>query len=127
MARTRLVVDVWVWVLAVAVIWWANHVGWWWFTAIIGLAIGLSVSGGGRKAVLAVLAGGLGWLLPLVWQARTVPIASASSMLAGVMGFGTSNGWIVWVLTGMFGLLLCLAATWLGSAIRGVRGYARLG
>ncbi|MDQ0189765.1 hypothetical protein [Alicyclobacillus cycloheptanicus] len=112
-------------VVGVAVMWITNHVGAWWATAVVGGVIGLGWRGAGTKIVLSVLTGGLGWVLPLLWQARTVSVGEASSVLAGMMGFGVTDGWVVWLLTILFGVLLCAAAAWLGSAIRGLWYPAR--
>lgn len=105
-------------VVGVALIWITNAMGWWWATAVVGLFIGALLAPGARKPLAAWLAGALGWLLPLVWQAHSAPIGRAASTISGMMGFGTSAGWIVWVLTGVFGALLCVCPAWFGSAVR---------
>lgn len=121
MNEHRWSVDVLSIVVAIAIVWGANHFGWWVVTPIVGFVVGWMNVSSGRKAIIALLTGGLGWLLPLVWQSFQVSIGQAAATLSGVMGFGTSSGWIVWTLTGVFGILLCLTACWLGTAIRGLR------
>ncbi|MCY0876417.1 MAG: hypothetical protein OWT28_09140 [Firmicutes bacterium] len=117
MFRIRMLTGLLILVASVAAIWLTNNVGDWWATLIVGGVIGLLWTGAGVKTVIAVLAGGLGWILPLLWQAQSLPMGRASSVLAGMMGFGVGDGWIVWVLTAVFGILLSISATWLGSAI----------
>lgn len=105
-------------VVGTALIWITNHVGWWWATALVGLLLGAAFAPDARKPLAALLAGALGWLLPLVWQAQTAPVSQAASTISGMMGFGTRLGFIVWVLTGVFGAALAVCTAWLGSALR---------
>lgn len=103
-------------IVGIVLIYVTNHVGWWWATAVVGAAIGAVLHSGWRMPVTAVLTGGLGWVLPLVWQSFSTPIGQAASTVSGVMGFGTGGGWIVWTLTGVFGAALCVCPAWFVSA-----------
>lgn len=104
-------------VIAIALIWLTNLHGWWFVTPAVGLLVGLFFRGGSVVTVLAGVSGLAGWILPLLLPWHRLVGATASTV-SGIMGFGTENGWIVWVLTGVIGLLLALAGSWLGSSVR---------
>lgn len=114
--------SVWGWLLgitcAVAADWLGDRSGLWWVTALAGGLLGWLLQRAGRAALAGGLAGFLGWLLPLAWQAHHLPIGRAAGVIAGVMGFGTASGWLVLVVTGVFGGLLSLAAAWFGAAVQ---------
>ncbi len=105
-------------VLGVAVVWIANLAGLWWVTSLAGLAIGLVVQRGRVAFGLAALAGLLGWAAPLAIASVGLPIGQAASVVAGIMGFGTANGYLVVAVTVLLGLLLCLSGAWVGVALR---------
>jgi hypothetical protein len=75
--------------------------------------------------LVALLCGGLGWALPLLYRYYEMHLAigKPASMVAGIVGIGTENGKIIIVLTGVVGILLCVSATWVGVALRQVVGY----
>ena len=104
-------------IVGIAVIWAGNVHGSWWITPLVGFVMGLFLIGA-WTIVAAALAGLLGWGLELAWQAITLPIGRAASVTAGIMGFGTRQGYVVIVVTLLLGLLLCLCGAWLGAALR---------
>lgn len=101
-----------------AVIWLANIFGLWWVTLLAGLGIGLMLRPMRSVFVAAGLAGALGWGAPLAWQALSVPIGAAASTVAGIMGFGASNGALIVVATLLLGAIYCAAGAWVGVALR---------
>lgn len=100
------------------VIWLANLFGLWWVTPLAGLVIGLALRRARAVFLSAVLAGALGWGAPLAWQALSLPIGAASSTVAGIMGFGASNGALIVVATLLLGAIYCAAGAWVGLALR---------
>ncbi len=105
-------------VVGIAVVWVGNHFGFWWVTMLVGLAIGLFLGKVRAALVAATLAGVGGWGLDLLWQSFHADIGGAASVVAGIMGFGTSKGFIVILLTLALALLLSLAGCWVGTALR---------
>ncbi|WP_029423233.1 hypothetical protein [Alicyclobacillus macrosporangiidus] len=109
----------------VAVVWAANHWGWWYVGVAVGVVLGLVLRGTSRVLWAAGLAGFLGWLLPLGVRALNgQPVGRLAERVAGVLGIGTGAGAAIAALavTGVFGALLCLCGAWLGAALRRVRG-----
>ena len=98
--------------------WGANHFGAWYGTPIVGFLAGILSTRTSRALLASLLMGLLGWGGALLWQNLHYPITSAASMISGVMGFGTTHGYIVIVLTLAVGILLSLASAWFGSALR---------
>ena len=124
-------------IIGIAVIWAGNHFGLWWITMLVGLAIGVVLRGTWATLIAAALAAVGGWGLDLLWQSRQVDIGGVASVIAGILGlgqpfntnfgsggvsgtpeFGASNGYIVILLTLVLALLLALAGTWAGAALR---------
>lgn len=109
----------------VAVVWLANHWGWWYVGVAAGVVLGVVLRGASRVVFAAGLAGFLGWLLPLGVRALDgQPVGRLAERIAGVLGIGTGAGapLAALVVTGVFGTLLCLCGAWLGAALRRMRG-----
>jgi hypothetical protein len=102
---------------SVVVVWAANAFGLWWVTLLVGAALGLLLRGTRRMLAAAALAGLSGWGLPLLWQALHLDLGATATVVAEIMGFG-SSGFVVVLLALVFGLLLSLAGAWLGTALR---------
>lgn len=91
--------------------------GLWWWTFIVGLAIG-TLTGRARFTIpLGAVVGLLAWGAPLLYDQVRYGLGPASSSLAAIMGFG-HQGAIPVVLTLLVGTLLGLTGAWLGSAAR---------
>jgi len=104
--------------LGCLVAWMGNHFGAWYLTLVVGMFLGFLFARV-RVALLATLLAGLtGWGGPLLWQSFTNPIGPAAAMTAGVMGLGSTHGYMVLVLTILIGVLLSLSGGWLGHSIR---------
>jgi hypothetical protein len=108
-----------------AVVWTANHWGWWYVSVAAGVVLGLVLRGVSRVVWAAGLAGILGWLLPLGLRAvEGQPMGRLAERVAGVLGVGSGAGAATAALavTGLLGALLCLCGAWLGAALRRMRG-----
>jgi hypothetical protein len=104
-------------VAGIVVVWAANHLGLWWVTALVGVALGLGFRGTlkilGATSLVAVAA----WGLDLAYQAIAQPLGAAATVVAGIMGFGRA-GVIVVVLALVFAWLLGAAGAWVGASVR---------
>ncbi len=88
--------------------------GLWWILLVTGFGLGLLLRG--RWAWLgALLTGGLGWGIPLFWQARDTPVGSVADVLGGLLGVPAAAAV---VLTLLVAVLLALAGAWVGIAAR---------
>lgn len=96
----------------------AHVSGLWWVAVAVGVVIGLVVRGAVGVVVTALAAGIVGWGAPLAWLAATQPVVSVASVMAGILGVGTSNSGLVIILTIVLGGVLCLCGAWVGSALR---------
>jgi hypothetical protein len=105
-------------IIGIGIVWAANLAGLWWVTTLAGVSLGLLPQRGREVLGLSCLIGALGWGLPLVWQALTLPIGRVADVVGGIMGFGTTDGPLVIVLVLLLGLLLCLTGMWVGRALR---------
>ena len=105
-------------ILGFIIMWAANHFGVWYGTPIVGFLAGIYYTRTSRALSAGLLMGLLGWGGALLWQNLHYPITSAAAMISGVMGFGTTHGYIVIVLTLAVGILLSLASAWFGNALR---------
>jgi hypothetical protein len=102
-----------------ALIWLGQILGLWWLALVVGLLLGIIMSA--RFAlVLALLSGGLGWGLPLLYHSTHLAIGKTAAVVASIVGIGSANGWIIIVLTILLGMLLCLSSAWTGIALRQV-------
>lgn len=104
--------------LGTAVVWGANHFGLWWATLAVGILTGITVRGAWRPLLASVSSGLLGWALALSWQSLHANIAGAASVVAGVMGFGSQRGILVFTLTLLLAILFSLGGVWLGTSLR---------
>ncbi len=109
-----------IFLLSVVINWAGNQIGAWYLTLIVGLILGLLYKNGLPAIYTTLLASIISWGGDLVWQSFFAPVMSAANMIAGVMGFSVHAGDLVVVLTMLFGILLALAGTWLGHAIRSI-------
>lgn len=105
-------------VVGIAVIWGANHLGWWWVTALVGAAIGVALRGTWRVLAAAALAAVAGWGIDLAVQSFGANLSGVASTVSGIMGFGTQSGYLVLLLALIFALLLGLAGAWVGASLR---------
>jgi CBS-domain-containing membrane protein len=106
-------------VIAVALAWLCNIFGLWWATTVLGFLLGILLRGKGAFGA-AVLVGGLGWGLPLLLQALHTPVGQVAATVAVLVGLVAAGGWLIVLLTVLLGVLLCVAGTWLGVALRGL-------
>jgi hypothetical protein len=103
--------------VSLGIIWYANILGLWYVTFLVGIALtGLPVRGG-VAAFLSASVSAAGWGLPLAWMSRTGHMHAAAAAVSAMMGFGTKLWWVVDAITVLTGLLLGLAGTWLGRAV----------
>jgi hypothetical protein len=109
--------------IGTALIWLGQILGLWWLALVIGLLLGLIIMPAKSALVLALLSGGLGWGLPLLYRSTYLAIGNNASVAASIVGIGAANGWIIIVLTILLGMLLCLSSAWTGIALRQVLGF----
>lgn len=107
-------------VVSVAINWLALLAGWWWVTALTGLLIGLFLRPAGGGFLASLLAGGLGWGLPLALLALSAPVKSLASAVESVVGYSSTDGVVIIVLTIVLGCVLSIVGTWVGMAGRQV-------
>lgn len=105
-------------VIGVAVVWAAAVDGLWWAPLLAGFVIGVILRGARAIVTTAGLVAVLGWALPLAWQALHSPIGKVATVVAGILGLGTTRGPVVIVVTLAMALLLGLAGAWVGAALR---------
>jgi hypothetical protein len=109
--------------IGTALIWLGQLIGLWWLALVIGLLLGLTVTPAKFALVLALLSGGLGWGLPLLYHSTYLAIGKTASVVASIVGIGSTNGLIIIALTVLLGMLLCLGSAWVGIALRQVLGF----
>jgi Na+/citrate or Na+/malate symporter len=109
--------------IATALIWLGLHLGFWWLALVIGLLLGFTIQPVKFALVLALLSGGLGWGLPLLYRSTYLAIGRTTEVVASIVGLDSTNGWIIIVLTILLGTLLCLSSAWTGTALRQVLGF----
>jgi hypothetical protein len=107
-------------VVSVAINWLALLAGWWWVTPLTGLLIGLFLRPAGGGFLASLCAGGLGWGLPLALLALSTPVKSLASAVESVVGYSSTGGVALIVLTVVLGCLLSTVGTWVGVAGRRV-------
>lgn len=105
-------------VVGVAVVWAAAVDGLWWAPLLAGFVIGVILRGARAIVTTAGLVAVLGWALPLARQALHSPIGKVATVVAGILGLGTTRGPVVIVVTLALALLLGLAGAWVGAALR---------
>ena len=110
-------------IIATALIWLGQLFGFWWGTVIVGLVLGFTVKPARLALLLAMLGGGLGWGLPLLYHSFYLAIGRTAAVVASIVGIGSTNGWVVIALTILLDVLLCLSAAWVGIALRQVLGF----
>jgi hypothetical protein len=106
-------------VIGMALVWLCNVFGLWWATLLVGILAGLPLRGKSAFAA-AVLIGGLGWGLPILLQALHTPVGRVAATVAILVGLGSSDGPLIVLVTILLGIVLCVAGTWLGVAVRGL-------
>ena len=95
----------------------ADHLGWWWVTPALGVAIGVFA----RRwwvPLWCLVAGLLVWGGDLAVQAAGGGIGRVARVTGALVGLGPDAGSTVVAVTVVFGVLLCLAGGWLGAAVR---------
>jgi hypothetical protein len=95
-----------------------NHFGFWWIIFLVGLGTGVLMRGPLMLFGATFLASVGGWGLDLLWQSLHVDIGGVASLLAGILGLGTTSGYLVIIITLLFAWLLCLSGMWVGAALR---------
>jgi len=91
--------------------------GTWWLTFPAGLIIGVAIPRARLAIPAGVLAGLLGWGLPLAIDEVRYGLGPAAGSLAAIMGF-TGQAAVPLILTCLVGLLLGMTGAWLASAVR---------
>ena len=93
--------------------------GLWWVTFATGVAIGLALPKTWTALVAGAISGLVAWSEPLIEANAQYGLGPTSLSIAAIMG---ANGaaLIPIALTVIVGVLLGLAGSWLGAAIRGV-------
>lgn len=109
-------------IVSIAINWFALLAGWWWLTPAVGLLIGLFFRPGGLSLLVSLWAGCLGWGLPLAVLAINEPVKSVASIIESVVGFSSTGGVLIIVLTIVLGCVLSTAGTWVGLASRRIAG-----
>jgi hypothetical protein len=99
----------------VVVIWLGGLLGWWWLTPLVGLALGLALSPTRRALLVALIAGGLGWGLPLALLALSAPVAPLAAAVEGVVGLPAAGGALVVLVTLLVGAGLSVVGAWVGT------------
>ncbi len=87
----------------------------WWAVPLIAAAWGLVSKADERPALQASLAGGLGWVLLLIWSAAEGPLRALANRAAGVMGISVVT---LVLLTVLFPMALAWSAALLGEVAR---------
>jgi hypothetical protein len=105
-------------VIGMIVTWGGNAFGCWWITVLVGLFTGFFLRKAWLRIVITFTAAVGGWGLDLLWQARSANIAGAASVVAGILGLGAANGYLVVMLTLVFAWILCLVGSWVGVTMR---------
>ncbi len=104
--------------LGVLLIWCANYFGFWWFTILIGIVIGILIQRGQLALLISLLTGGLGWVTGLIYESFFVPVTRTASLVAEIMGIGNANGWVVITITIVLGILLSGCGAWFSFALK---------
>lgn len=111
--------------LGLVFVWTGNHFGLWWVTCLVGVGIGLLIHRLWLLLGATLLASVGGWGGDLLWQSRHADIGGVASVLAGILGLDTANGYLVIIITLAFAWLLCLSGMWVGTALRRCIAIAR--
>jgi len=106
--------------LGTMLIWLGQLLDFWWVALIIGLIVGFIIMPARFALGLALLSGGVGWGLPLLYRATYLAIGSDAAVVASIVGVGSGNGWVIVVVTILLGALLCVSSAWVGVALRQV-------
>ena len=104
--------------IATALIWLGLHLGFWWLALVMGLLLGFTIQPAKFALVLALLSGGLGWGLPLLYRSSYLAIGKTVEVVASIVGLDSANSWIIIALTILLGMLLCLSSAWTGITLR---------
>ncbi len=105
-------------ITGLALTWLGVQSGWWWLTPIAGLIIGLLLRPARLAILVALLAGGLGWGLPLAILAFSAPVGPIAAAVESVIGLTATGGVFIIVLTVALGCVLCVVGAWVGIAGR---------
>lgn len=113
-------------IVSLAMVWLGSLVGWWWLTALSGLALGLLIRPAWLALVTTLIVSGLAWGLPLVRLAMIAPVGRTAVAVESLLGLTSSGGVIIILLTILYGCLLGILGMWVGLAARGLF-FARKG
>jgi len=94
--------------------------GLWWMVAPVGVLAGLLVVGARNAMAVGGLAAGVGWGLPLAWQAVVMGqrVSDQASVVGAILGLGANQGVLVILLTLLIAVALGVAGAWVGAALR---------
>lgn len=101
--------------------------GLWWVALPVGACLGLFLRGA-LSAVAPLLAGLLGWGLPLARQAAAgAPVGRTGEVIGGILGApGPLRALVAVAFTILLGVLLCMSGAWAGASFRRIfTGWAR--
>lgn len=107
-------------ITGLALTWLGVQSGWWWLTPIAGLLIGLLLRPARLALLVALVAGMLGWGLPLAILAFTQPVGPLAAAVESVVGLPSSGGAVIIILTVALGGVLCVVGAWVGIAGKGL-------
>lgn len=100
---------------SLVVTWVATDAHVWYMSLIVGCADSLVLFGIWRGLAAAWISSVGAWGASLLWQAKSAPIPQASSMIAGMMGFG-ADAFLPVLLTLLVAFLLATAGSLVGLA-----------
>jgi hypothetical protein len=105
----------WIGLAGVAVTWLVSHIGWWWVTFLVGLALGVTIPLARRALLVALVVGALGWGLPLALLAVSAPVSGVAAAVASLVGLPAAGGAIIVILvTPLVGCILSVVGAWVG-------------
>jgi len=105
-------------VVGVGLIWLGGQIGWWWVTSLVGVVIGFALRPAWLGIIVALLAGGLGWGLPLALLALSAPVGAVASAVESVIGLSATGGLAIILATVLLGCVLGIVGAWVGIAGR---------
>lgn len=105
-------------IAGLAVVWAANHLSFWWVTALVGLVLGLAIRPGRTALLLSWLVALAAWGLDLLVQSFHSDIGGVAGVVALIVGLPRSAGFVVIAFALLFASLLALAGAWVGVSLR---------
>lgn len=104
-------------ILGILATWGGLALGWWYSPLIVAVLWTLWVSAWWRQYAGAVLIALFGTVLPLTVESLHENVIGAATVTAAMMGY-THQGYLVFMLTLGFAILLSLSGAFLGHAVR---------